>query len=143
MPLSLLTSQMIAAAILFFSTLICGTCPTWIGTTVAKKKVKKRLRQERLLRDSGMSSVAKTTIEVEPGCSHSHDDMQKHPSQNNVSMMSSQISTVSAAPSMMASNLWKNTLSFLMNFGGKIMCFDYILISTNNETRNISLLTHD
>ena len=124
MSLSLLTSQLIAAVILFTSTLVCGTCPTWIGTTVAKKTAKKRARQEALLRDSGMSSVVKTTVDIEPCCSSSHDDRQRKPmdsigTRNNASL-SSRVSS-SSTPSIMESKMWKYTLSFLMNFGGKIL----------------------
>ena len=65
-------------------------------------------------------SCSRTTIEPEPGCSSSHHDMQKplHSFQGNDNNVSYSMASTSTT-NIMDSTLWKYSLSFLMNFGGK------------------------
>lgn len=87
MALTLLTSQLIAAVVLFLSTLICGVMPTWVATYLARRNSKSidasisssvdsrsyRKKSRRKGSQTSDSLLIDSTSQYTAGCSSSHE----------------------------------------------------------------------
>lgn len=130
MSLSLLASQIIAAVILFISTLVCGVLPTWIGKQLlAKSPCKENIPKSMTVVDENnvhvnvVQSHQNQHLHQQHHHQHNHSEQHNHNHNQILHQQHSPESTrgfLNENQSKLASTAFgRKTLSFLMNLGGE------------------------